>query len=198
MSHTILVCSSDNLQIEILSVCLSVCLFYPQGQRTFSFHGRQRQWNPSQCYLSNVGLRWWGFWWNLWWCQGLYQQSTKERYEVKLLDLIQFLCLHLAQLVILISPLWISTSTQAPLAILSKSLCAALVYFTCRVQGLNGALPFNPQLILLFPSLGQDAPWGFPWLLLSSLLCDTDSCTTCSLLIWMGCNFARFSSMCCF
>lgn len=145
MSHTILICSSDNLQID--TVCfVSVCLFSPQGQWTFSFHGRQRQRNPSQCYLSNVGLRWWGFWWNLWWCQGLYQQSTKERYEVKLLDLIHFLCLHWAELVILVSPLWISLSTKTPLAILYKELCVPVSVSACSSR--------------LFYAQGEGSEWS--------------------------------------
>lgn len=93
------------LHLQNVTVCsVSICLFCPQGQWTFSFHGRQRQRNPGQRDLSNVGLRWWGFWWNLWRCQGLYQQSTEERYEVKPLDLIHSLCLHLAELAILVSP----------------------------------------------------------------------------------------------
>lgn len=190
MSHaTLLTRSSGNLRIDV--VC-SVCVLRPQGQRTFSFHGRQRQRNPCQCHLSNVGLRWWGFRWNLWRCQGLYQQSTKERHEVKLPDLLLFVCLHLAAVAIRVSP-WICMAA-ASLAILYKELCVpcrlrvcSALCFTHGVQGLDGA--FASVAGSLCPSLPSGEGTGaFVWPLRSPLLRGTHPCMTRSVLLWMGCS----------
>lgn len=165
---------------KLTRFALCLCLLRPQGQRTLSFHGRQRQRNPRQCHLSNVGLRWWGFRWNLWRCQGLYQQSTEERHEVKL-DLLAALCVFaLSRSCLSCSPLCISPGPQHlwPYFIRSCACPCAALDFIRRVRGLNGAL----ELFVLFPPLGRGAPGAFVWPLWSPLFRDKHSCVTCSVL----------------